>query len=75
MKPKNRFQGIISASLCTLAGRDDNPVPTGLLAPIDCLKIRIEFQTEKAIILYNVVNISEEHLVWNYKGKEYTQIS
>ncbi len=28
-----------SASLCSLAGRYDNPIPTWFLAPIDCLKI------------------------------------
>jgi hypothetical protein len=28
-----------SASLCSLAGRYDNPIPTQCLAPIDCLKI------------------------------------
>jgi hypothetical protein len=28
-----------SASLCSLAGRYDNPFPTRFLAPIDCLKI------------------------------------
>jgi hypothetical protein len=28
-----------SASLCSLAGRNDNPIPTRFLAPIDCLKI------------------------------------
>jgi hypothetical protein len=28
-----------SASLCSLAGRYDNPIPTRSLAPIDCLKI------------------------------------
>jgi hypothetical protein len=28
-----------SASLCSLAGRYDNPIPTRFLAPIDCLKI------------------------------------
>jgi hypothetical protein len=39
MEPKNRFQGMNSASLCSLAGRYDNPVPTRFLAPIDCLKI------------------------------------
>ncbi len=38
-EPKNRFQGINSASLCSLAGRYDNPIPTRFLAPIDCLKI------------------------------------
>ncbi len=39
MEPKNRFQGKNSASLCSLAGRYDNPIPTQFLAPIDCSKI------------------------------------
>ncbi len=38
-RPENRFQGMNSASLCSLAGRYINPIPTRLLAPIDCLKI------------------------------------
>ncbi len=33
--PRNQFQGISSANLCSLAGRYDNPIPTS----IDCLKI------------------------------------
>jgi hypothetical protein len=37
--PRNRFQGINSASLCILAGQYDKPIPTQLLAPIDCSKI------------------------------------
>ncbi len=39
MEPRNRFQGMNSASLCSLAGRYDNPIPTRFLAPMDCLKI------------------------------------
>jgi hypothetical protein len=35
----NRFQGSNSASLCSLAGRCDNPIPIRFLAPIDCSKI------------------------------------
>ncbi len=38
-EPKNRFQGIDSASLCSLVGRYDNPKHTRFLAPIDSLKI------------------------------------
>jgi hypothetical protein len=38
-EPRNRFQGINSASLCSLTGRYDNPNPTLFLTPIDCLKI------------------------------------
>ncbi len=41
MEPRNRFQGMNSASLCFLAaaGEYDNPIPTRFLAHIDCLKI------------------------------------
>ncbi len=39
MEPRNRFQVMNSASLCSLTGRYDNPVPTRFLAPTDCLKI------------------------------------
>jgi hypothetical protein len=39
MEPRNRFQGMNSASICSLAGRYDNPFPTRCLAPIDFLKI------------------------------------
>jgi hypothetical protein len=39
MEPRNRFQGINSAGLCSLAGRYDNPLPPRFLAPIDSLKI------------------------------------
>ncbi len=39
MEPRNRCQSINSASLCSLAGRYDNPIPTRCLAPIDFLKI------------------------------------
>jgi hypothetical protein len=34
--PRNEFR---QASLCSLAGRYDNPIPTRYLAPIDCLRI------------------------------------
>jgi hypothetical protein len=38
MEPRNRFQGMNSASLCSLAGRYDNSIPLRFLAPIDSLK-------------------------------------
>ncbi len=38
-EPRNRFQGINSASLCSLAGQYDNPIPAPFLALTDCLKI------------------------------------
>ncbi len=46
---RNRFQGMNSASLCSLAGRYDNPIPTRFLAHIDCLKIEIQ-------IVYSIVS-------------------
>jgi len=42
MEPRNRFQGINSASLCGLADRYDNITPR-FLAPIDSLKIPAQF--------------------------------
>jgi hypothetical protein len=47
MDPRNRFQGIDSASLCSPAGRYDNPIPTWFLAPIECLKIRAQVRMRK----------------------------
>ncbi len=44
--PSNRFQGINSASLCSLAARYDNPITTRFLAPMDCLKIEQERRLE-----------------------------
>ena len=35
-----------SASLCSLAGRYDNPIPVRFLAPIDCLKIPAQFSEQ-----------------------------
>jgi hypothetical protein len=39
MGPRNRFQGMNSASLCSLPGRYDNPLPPRFLTPINSLKI------------------------------------
>ncbi len=39
MEPRNRFQRINSASLCSLAVRYDNPIPSWFLDTIDRLKV------------------------------------
>ncbi len=39
----NWFQGIDSASQCSLAGRYDNPFPTQFLAPIEYYKIPAQY--------------------------------
>jgi hypothetical protein len=41
MEARNRGQGINSASLCSLACRYDNPIPTRFQPPMDCLKIPV----------------------------------
>jgi hypothetical protein len=43
MEPRNLFQGVNSASLCSQAGRYYNPIPPRFLAPIDCLKIPAQY--------------------------------
>jgi hypothetical protein len=47
----NRFQGMNSASLCSLEGRYDYPIPTRFLAPIDCLKIPTQNVTAYCLTL------------------------
>ncbi len=48
MEPRIWFQWINSASLCSLTGQYDNPIPTRFLALIDCLKIpALSSQQEK----------------------------
>jgi hypothetical protein len=38
-EPRNHFRGVDSSSLCSQAGRYDNPAPIRFLVPIDCSKI------------------------------------
>ena len=38
-----RSPGIDFASLCSLAGRYDNPIPPRFLAPIECYEIPVQF--------------------------------
>jgi hypothetical protein len=44
---RNRFQGMNSGSLCSLAGRYDSPIPPQFLAPIGSSKIPdLDFEGE-----------------------------
>jgi hypothetical protein len=64
MEPRNRFQGINSASLCSLAGRYFNPIPTRFLAPIDCLKIPAQIYEILSLFPFKDINkrvIGEMH--------------
>ena len=49
-EPMNRFQGINSASQCSLAGRYDNPILTRFLAPIDCSKIPALYKSQESLV-------------------------
>jgi hypothetical protein len=51
MEPRNRFQGINTASLCCLAGRYDNPIPTRCLAPKDFLEIPVLVQVPVDVLV------------------------
>ncbi len=53
-EPRNRFQGINSTSLWSLAGRNNNPVLTRFLAPIDCLKIPALLQLYRVFTRRNI---------------------
>jgi hypothetical protein len=53
-EPRNRFQGIDSASICSLTGRYNNPIPTWFLAPIDCSKISVQGPKSRLEFLNNV---------------------
>jgi hypothetical protein len=44
-----------SASLCSLAGRYDNPIPIRFLAPIDCLKIPAQKEKDHRCYRYTCI--------------------
>jgi hypothetical protein len=45
-----RSPGIDSASLCSLAGRYETPIPTRFLATIDCSKIQALITVEQLLV-------------------------
>ncbi len=53
MEPRNRFQGMNSASLCSLAGRYDNPIPNSVPSP------HIMFKNSSSVLMSNLLR------VWN----------
>jgi hypothetical protein len=52
-EPRNRFQGINSVGLCSLAGRYDYPIPTRFLVPLDCSKIPAQRTTPPPHFVHN----------------------
>ncbi len=67
MEPRNRFQGMNSASLSGLAGRYDNSILPWFLSPVDFLKIpaQIIFWFWKPI-KWNQVILYRRKLVLNF---------
>jgi hypothetical protein len=57
-----------SASLWSLAGRYDNPIPTQCLAPIDFLKIPAPIYNQvnalKSLLRSQCWDIFAEHMLW-----------
>jgi hypothetical protein len=49
MEPRNRFQGMNSASLCSLAGRYDNPIPPRFQPPETLYKIPAQFAVQRTL--------------------------
>jgi hypothetical protein len=72
-EPRNRFQGINSASLCNLAGRYDNPIPTRCLAPIDFLKIPAQDSVETKKKMQFIANGQETCLQARQRLKRHGQ--
>jgi hypothetical protein len=72
-----------SASLCSLAGQYDNPIPTRFLAPIDCLKIPALASLASGISslesipwLHNMKNEDEDDFIWiEAKKNDYIRTS
>jgi len=58
MESRNRFLGIDSANLFSLAGWFNNPIPTQFLAPIYCFKNTASESTEKAA-LYLILKLDK----------------
>jgi hypothetical protein len=67
MEPRNWFQRINSANLCSLADRYDNPIPTRFLAPTDCLKVPALFMTGTSpIVNCRVFLHKRENIIFIY---------
>ncbi len=71
MGPRHWFQGMNSASLCSLAGRYENPIPPRCLAPIDFLKIpALQFEpqrrhsTQLLYYYYASFTIGDPDVIW-----------
>jgi hypothetical protein len=64
MGPRNWFQRMNSASLCSLACRYDNPISSRFIAPIDFLKIPALYIEQKGGI-YNMDWKLKAHQIWS----------
>ncbi len=73
-EPRNWFQGVDSASLCSLAVRYDNPITTRFLAPIDCSKIPAQNRTYSSPLGPTWANNSRQRNLKNYTYMIHTYI-
>ncbi len=79
--PKNRFQGINSASVCSLAGRYDNPIPTPPPPPRDSLKIPALYSVLSwigchsrmhTVFIHSKSRVCEWYSFWSYWDYAYS---
>ncbi len=57
MEPRNRSQGMNSVSLCSLAGRYDNPIPPRFQAPVDSWKIPALLYSASSLFLFPLLSV------------------
>ncbi len=84
MGPRNWLQGMNSASLCSLAGRYENPIPPRCLAPINFLKIPALRPNPKKNMVYGTLcrswlyNLTicplQSRLQYIYHGQPYARV-
>jgi hypothetical protein len=60
-EPRNRFEGIDSASQCSLAGRYDNPL-TRFLSPIDCSKIPAQLAYYVCVTYFRLQSLQSKNI-------------
>jgi hypothetical protein len=72
MEPRNRFQGMNSATLCSLAGRYDNPIPPWFLAPIDSLQFQLSNHAPSVNRVKQTVKTLTESIEWYIEGQAFS---
>ncbi len=65
MEPRNWFQGMNSASLCSLGGQYDNLIPSRFLAPVDCLKMYSRRNKRVGYVVIKLDMLSDDSYIYS----------